>query len=888
LTGENPSERFESFVDKLGDRAFALGILGSYPVLARQLVRRGEHWLASSLTFLRNLSQDWPAIRAVFAADADAGILTGVQPQMGDTHRRGRSVVVASFSSGLRILYKPRPLGVDRHFQQLLQWLNQVADWIGFRALAILDRGTHGWMEFISFAECEAADGVSRFYERQGGYLAILYLLNGVDFHCDNVIASGEHPALVDVEALFHGSSGAQVPAVFGVAGRCGQDSVLAAGLLPMPLRYLEGAGRVDRSGLAAGQAAKTPFGVLHAEGGGTDEMQLVRSRLPIKPTTHWPAVEGGRVERIDGDAVVRGFRTIYETFLGHREELRDAAGPIACFRNDEVRIILRHTLTYARMLAESFHPDVLRDAMDRDQMFDLLWGHVPERPHLWRVIAAECRDLWEGDVPIFTGRVGSRDLFTSTGERIADFLAEPSDEPVRRRIDGLCQGDLERQTWLIRASLATLSEGRVSLSRNAAAPIDWSGETLHGRLVAHARAIGDRLELLAARSGGQAGWMGLKLEGKDDWLLSPLGPDLYDGTAGIVLFLACLAAKTDEPRYRRLALEGLANLEQQMVSARGLGRSIGAFNGWGGLIYACTHLAQLLGRPELRDSATAMAADLVALVDEDSSHDVIGGAAGCIASLLVLHQSAPSDSILSAALRCGDKLIHSVCQTETGAAWLSPLNSLPLGGFSHGASGIAWALLRLADLTGETSFSQAAGQALQYERSLFDPATGNWADLRTRDESRASSSRMSAWCHGAAGIGLSRLSWLAHDDADMARCEIVHAVRTTLAYGFGDNHSLCHGDLGNLDFVFQASKALGRAAWSAAAQDITAMVLDDIEENGWKCGIAKPVETSGLMLGLAGIGYGMLRLAAPDLTPSVLTLEPPAGSSPLPTASRE
>jgi lantibiotic modifying enzyme len=35
-------------------------------------------------------------------------------------------------------------------------------------------------------------------------------------------------------------------------------------------------------------------------------------------------------------------------------------------------------------------------------------------------------------------------------------------------------------------------------------------------------------------------------------------------------------------------------------------------------------------------------------------------------------------------------------------------------------------------------------------------------------------------------------------------------------------------------------------------------------------------VETPGLMTGVAGIGYGLLRLAAPLRVPSVLALAPP------------
>ncbi len=53
-------------------------------------------------------------------------------------------------------------------------------------------------------------------------------------------------------------------------------------------------------------------------------------------------------------------------------------------------------------------------------------------------------------------------------------------------------------------------------------------------------------------------------------------------------------------------------------------------------------------------------------------------------------------------------------------------------------------------------------------------------------------------------------------------------------------------------------------------------MILDSIDRHGWQCGGPEAVEMPSLMLGLAGIGYEMLRLAEPDLVPSVLVLAPP------------
>src|SRR5262249_50049934 len=132
------------------------------------------------------------------------------------------------------------------------------------------------------------------------------------------------------------------------------------------------------------------------------------------------------------------------------------------------------------------------------------------------------------------------------------------------------------------------------------------------------------------------------------------------------------------------------------------------------------------------------------------------------------------------------------------------------------------------------------------------------------------------AWCHGAPGIGLARLSVLPYLNDAATRAEINAALRTTLAQGFGGNHSLCHGDLGNLELLLQAGQTLNDQYWRDQTNRIAATILENINQNGWLCGIPLGVESPGLMTGLAGIGYELLRLAEPTRVPSVLVLEPP------------
>jgi lantibiotic modifying enzyme len=218
----------------------------------------------------------------------------------------------------------------------------------------------------------------------------------------------------------------------------------------------------------------------------------------------------------------------------------------------------------------------------------------------------------------------------------------------------------------------------------------------------------------------------------------------------------------------------------------------------------------------------------------------------------------------------------------ERGHGWATPrFGPRPLAGFAHGAAGIAWALLELAAATGNERYRVAARLAIDYERSLYSPQAQNWPDLRQAplsgaDEVPDTPRFRVAWCQGAAGIGLARLRALPHLNDSKLGDEIHIALQTTLTRGFGQSHSLCHGDMGNLDLLIEASQVLNDSSWRAQTHRLGAMILDSIDRDGWQCGGPEAVEMPSLMLGLAGIGYEMLRLAEPDLVPSVLVLAPP------------
>lgn len=884
LYGDTPEERFEHFLARLKKRDVEVALFQEYPVLARQIKICVDHWVTFSLEFLDHLCIDWRTICTTFSPEQNPGLLTGVYANLGDRHREGRSVLIAEFNSGFYVVYKPKSLSVDVHFQALLTWLNQRGNHPSFRTLKVLNCGTYGWVEFVAVQGCSSQEEVQRFYQRQGGYLALLYCIEATDFHYENLIAAGEHPVLVDLESLFHPRpKQTDIEEIDQIAAIYAMDhSVLRVGLLPRRIWTDIEAEGIDISGLGGQEGQLSPDRLPYWEGEGTDEMRLNRQRMEMPGGQNRPTLNDAEVNALDyTDALITGFTTIYNLLLKHRDELLSDDGPLACFAEDEVRILIRPTMIYTRLLFESFHPDLLRNALERDRLFDRLWAPIKEEPYLAKVIPFEREDLQKNDIPMFTTRPSSHDLWSSSGDRIADFFAESGLELAQHRLQQLSERDLAQQLWFIRASLTSLS---IDLTRKRQIYYPTGLETSVGReqLCSAAQTIGDRLEALALLSENNVTWLGLILTKERYWSPMPLGMDLYDGLPGIILFLAYLSAITQQPRYSKLAKAALATMRQQMERRKSSITWIGAFNGWGGLIYTLVHLAMLWNDSALLSEAEAIATRLPSLIEKDKQIDLANGAAGCIGSLISLYHCVPSEQTLAAAIQCGDFLIAHAQPMEKGIGWLgADHGETPLTGFSHGVAGIAWALLELSGLTGEDRFRTTALEAIAYERSVFSPEAGNWPDFRDLGIFRSvnngdQNAFMAAWCHGAPGIGLARLRCLRYLNDNEIRAEIDTALKTTLAEGLGGDHSLCHGDLGNLELLVQAGEVLNEPQWSSKANQLASAILASIDQHGWLCGNPLGVESPGLMTGLAGIGYGFLRLADPERVPSVLVLEPP------------
>jgi type 2 lantibiotic biosynthesis protein LanM len=398
------------------------------------------------------------------------------------------------------------------------------------------------------------------------------------------------------------------------------------------------------------------------------------------------------------------------------------------------------------------------------------------------------------------------------------------------------------------------------------------------------AREVGNRLEKLAIWGEDDCCWIGLSPV-RNSLKPLPLGIDMYYGLIGISLFLAYLGSITDDEKYTDLARAAVRSALRQIDELLPSYTRIGSFIGWGGVAYSLFHQGNLWKDDELLEKTSEILHILPKRISQNTESDFLNGAAGCIMSLYSIYKVSPSQELLDMMTQCGDWIVKNSQRQEKGVAWIPSIPaSAPLTGFSHGNAGIALALVKLWFVTGEARYLEVAKEAMIFEQSVFSIEKQNWPDFReinmkstnivgnNLDSNKVKF--MTAWCHGATGIGLARILTLPYIDNITLRSEINSALQTTLRNGIGENHCLCHGSMGNIELLLTAGKALNSSGYEEKAYLLATQTLKNIKENGWICGLSLGVETPGLMTGIAGIGYEFLRLAEPVHLPSLLALD--------------
>jgi len=902
LPSGNPGTDFyHQFVEKISGDGWR-GFFSEYCALARIIVNLITYWVQNTFQLIKRLDADYVNITNYFTKGISPGKVTGISGSVSDSHSHGKSVHILEFESGFKIVYKPKNLELEQAWSVFTGWINETGFQPDLKPLDVMHRGEYGWVGFMRAAACANEHEISGYYRRTGALTGIIYLLHGNDFHNENLIASGEYPVLIDLESVMHHEGKAsfddnqenarlQVTSMFSY-------SVLRTGLLPGWIPGRNGF-IFDLSGIGAVDQVETPYTWLKWEHINTDLMDAKQEPVNLSNDSNMPAPAGTAHSQLNyADEITEGFTLVYRHLMKYRHQ-----APLHLFKGKELRYIFRATRVYGLIDKVMLGPRFMRSGIDRSIRLELLaraFLSEGSSSDYWNIFKSEVRQMEDNDFPIFWTVSDNTFLKDQHGTLVQNFTDGVVYDRVTHRLQELNEQDLSLQLRFIRASLyfkEALHTGNNYNETNSAEVSGLPEAPDKERLTSLFFEIGRQLKAEAIFSeNGTCSWITAGIiPGSDRYRLEPMSVYLYDGIAGVALFLAALGTLTNNSEITGLrdsVLKTLLGEINILLKYPGVVRlqPIGIAAGIPSLIYTLIKVSDVMTDPTLLTVADSLAELITpSMIGRDRSFDIISGSSGCLLAMLALNRATGHQGALQTAESCAAHLLQNAVENPGGSiGWRNPAGEM-LTGFAHGQSGIAYAMIQLYEFTGNELYREMALSAIQYENSLFSEKHQNWPDLRKSmyndnkfpekisPENAEELQFMDAWCHGASGIGLAhRLISRSARLPDAGKYSDAALTATLKAGIYGHDH-LCCGNLGRIDILlhaalkYQDKDLLNKACLMAGAviqrsetRQKFSLISDAIP------GFYHP----GFFQGMSGVGYALLRLAYPDKFPSVLAFE--------------
>jgi type 2 lantibiotic biosynthesis protein LanM len=855
LVGNSPAARYAFFCQCLADRIFAAKVLAQYPMLVRRIVAVIGFWRESVVEMFQRLSTDWPVIQREIFGGENAGPLVGADA-LGDPHAGGRTVHRLRFESDQRLIYKARPTGMEAGAFHFVGWLNDRGLAPDLSLPFAIDQGTHGWVTYVHQAPCKDSDAVRRFFKRQGGNLALAYILGTTDLHNENLVAAGEYPVIVDMETSFQSDYPAASRARNATAEAFKVLVTSVARTLMLPVRFYgadEDTPGADVSALGFVEGQVSPIAGPAWSGVETDAMRLDYQREVIPAGESMPELDGKRIPAAAyAEDIIKGFEATYDFFARHRTALRSSNGPLSYFEGKRVRQVLRPTSFYFRLMSDSWHPSLLGDAVALEaHLRRRLTGQQDAPADRGGLYDAEVADVINGDVPYFQVKLGARHATSPSHSDLRFNLPSEGMADCRNRIAALGTGDKERQAWLTRVSFADLSQ---PLASNSSRARRFDRERNH--IVA--QQIGDRLCETAIVVNGRASWLIPVVESERHLTPGIADTSIHNGLSGIALFLARLSLATRRRRYRLLAIA--ATEEALALRRRAKSSELNAgLAGDGGLAYALALLGTWLKRPEWAQAAQRLIRNGIHPYSNDAEVGLVSGRAGLIAAGTAVAQLTGDPRLLNS--------LRAVAE-ELAIARVS-VRSEDVAGLADSQNDVGFAIARWAIAADDKAVLRDAHALIVSEMETAERTlskthlAGAPTDWHT----------MAKWSYGRAGAALATLPRAEANSAAAQRMvrQLDHLDPSTAAL----NHD--HGLLGMIEFL-EAAQHVGMEGAAAVLDRLKSHALGRILSGEW-CANGHHLEAPGLFVGLAGTGYALLRMLDPA-TPSFLALDAPTATS--------
>lgn len=879
LKGKNPSEEYISFTNALADEKKINYILEVYPLLLRIIIETIEQYTNYVIEILQRLNTDKKEIISIICNGNSFTKVLEIMDTSGDTHQCGKSVVVITLDNEYKLIYKPHSIKAEVSFQEISGQIHNELFLKGYHFKGF-DKGEYGWTEYIEYECCKEIAELTQYYKRLGINIFLAYLLGAKDLHYENIIANGEYPVFIDVEVMF----GEIYDETFlknteRIVQQHLCNSVLNTNILPL-YAWNQGGKGIDLSAVNGKSGKEVPFNVPRIKYAMTSDMMIIYEHPEMEGRKNLALLRGDYIHSSNFiKEIVWGFSNSYLLVMNNPHKWKRIV--YKSFENAKCRYLVENTQRYGMMLASSYFPEVMMDGGDRHICLLNRYKYwMKKGEYNDAVVKSEIDDLLRGDIPYFCFDTSSKELITSKGVVIAGFFKNTAMERFNIKLNSFSKEDMNFQVKIINLSLSLSAENEMGIDNSYCLEPVSKQEPL---VIIHqepfklaAQSIGKLVleNSIYTLHGKDVNWLSISLKDADEhmWHLQAADMYLYSGIAGISVYMHTLLKMSSNGEYNKIC----SILDQKMFSytdncllcdSNLRTRYTGALNGESSLIYAYQILFKITGNTVYLEYAKKHCTIVEQLLDQDHAFDLMAGNAGAVLVYLNMYELTGNIGYRETAETAAQFLIQKSVSINGGIGWISEYNKKPLAGFSHGCGGILLAFSRLQQSIKENRFNIIIEKIMVYENSLFDNTLGNWKDIRIGQENTKGTMPVS-WCHGAAGILLSRLSLCNWDNKDIrtkADYDCKMAFKTIYNTNLRKGQCLCHGNTGNIMILLKYIKQFGNELIYNKCESFMFVLAKKIIANKAQL-LPQEIFNPGFMAGMTGIGYSLLMSIDKDL----------------------
>ncbi len=878
----NEFEQYQYYIDHfLKDKQYLNDFFSLYPVLERRINEIIQNTIDIYKEVIERIDTDANEIMREFNIVESAFIVEHLSTDFSDSHKNGRRVFCVEFVSGEKILYKPRCLQNEIKLQEITNYFYKICN-LGSYEYCILDKGKYGWCEIVTQKDCESTEELSRYYQRIGVILFINYLLEGGDIHFENLIACNEYPVIIDAETFIGNIEGDNGKSATEKVSNLLRKSVLYSGILPFYSWNNAGDAGINMSAISGEEGQKFPIKIPFIINPKSVNMRVVYD-YPVSKRNHNLAMLKGKFIQPSefADKIIQGFKSAYLGAMEHTETLLKI---IQQYSELEVRYLIRNTQQYVIVLSSSYHPELLMDGGARNLFFYSLINGNLQNENSKLLIEHEIEDLLSGDIPYFYFRGNKKSIYTWDGREVKNFFSKTALQQIEENIQYLSYKNLEQQIQYIKITFNMENAGTRKIKNERLKPalsnnIFKTAEELAKELLCK---IGTNA--IYSEDGTDVNWIGVKLFGikENQWMIQALPNTLYDGTVGINLVFHLYERIYQDKKYHEIC-DVLDNRILRYIDTISDGKksiaefNTGVFCGEGSILYALNILYEIYDDSKYKLYFDKWLSRMETIISEDCLFDLISGNSGIVLVLINMYKKTGTPTYLQKAIQIAEQLIEDMVTDKGKVGWKSEVVPEVLAGFAHGNSGFIEMFSRLYEVYPQAKYLRVLSRLVEYENSLYSEKNNNWTDLRKFPEEDQNRDQPIAWCHGAAGILLSRLTLYnaIKNSGETALFQqvikdISLAKNKLIEDGLHAGFCLCHGNMGNLLILKRYAEIFDDKQVRSICDSRFEQILEFLNDQN-----VLPTElyNPGFMTGLSGIAYALLKYTMPEL-PLIIGVE--------------